>query len=225
MRELVRCCRSLAGPLLLLVVALAVAACGASGGSSNPSTRPSATTTPGSPAPIPSALSETYSNATYGFAFQYPSGFTVEEDPDFLTGEGTVFDLALVPTAASAEAYGLPGGGAVRMAVWVYEMDDAWRGLDVSQIVTKSKGVFDDYFATLDNVKPTAVERVEIDGFFGAQVAYSYDKITRRDDFWTLFLFTSASDYRLEVSASSPVADADRMEPVFTEVINSFTTL
>ena len=134
MREPIVRTSSLVAVVLVLMVAatgaLAAAGCGGSGGTTGTSSSPSATASRGAPSPLPSALTETYSNDAFGFAFRYPSGFTVREQPDFLTGEGTVFDLALLPTAETAEAYGIEGGDGVRLAVWVYEMDDTWRGLD-----------------------------------------------------------------------------------------------
>ena len=60
----------------------------------------------------------------------------------------------------------------------------------------------------------------------GHRSAYSVrHSETAATDTWTLTLVEPESDYRLEVQATSPADAADRLEPVWTEVINSFTTL
>jgi hypothetical protein len=44
-------------------------------------------------------------------------------------------------------------------------------------------------------------------------------------DFPALFLVPREGHYRLEIQASSPADEADLLEPVWTEVVNSFTSL
>jgi hypothetical protein len=44
-------------------------------------------------------------------------------------------------------------------------------------------------------------------------------------DFSALFLVPREGDCRLEIQASSPADEADLLEPVWTEVVNSFTSL
>lgn len=211
---------ALAAVLVLLLAVLAASACGGSAGGETAA--PAATA---SPSPLPSALTETYTSQTYGFAFDYPSGFAVTVQPKFVQSTIAVFSLALLPTDATTQAFGLAGGNSVRLVVLVSEKTPSWQDVDSEGVAQAMTAGMQDYLASLDDLDSTGVEPTDIDGFAGAQAAYSYDTETGREDTWTLTLVEPESDYRLEVQATSPADAADRLEPVWTEVINSFTTL
>lgn len=210
----------------VVVVALVGLGAGACGGSAEGvSATSAATALPGGPSPIPSGLTETYASETYGFGFQYPSGFTVTVQPEFVQSDIAVFSLALLPTSETTDAFGFDGGNSVRLVVLVSEKTPSWQDVDSDRVAQAMTAGMQDYLASLDGLDSTGAEPTDIDGFAGAQAAYSYDTESGREDTWTLTLVEPDGDYRLEVQATSPADVADLLEPVWTEVINSFTTL
>jgi len=211
--------------IVLLALAAALGGCAGSGGSGADTASPAATASPGGPSPIPSALTETYTSETYGFSFEYPSGFEVQVEPDFIESQTDVFDLALLPTTATADAFGFAEGNSVRLVAMVNEKTQSWLDVDSDGVAQQMIVSIQDHLASLDDLDSTGVEPTDIDGFAAAQVAYSYDTEAGREDTWLLQLIEPDGDYRLEVQATSPAEVADRLEPVWTEVINSFTTL
>lgn len=217
--------RTSALAVAVTVVVLTVLAASACGGAADGGPASTATASPGGPSPIPSALTETYASETYGFGFAYPSGFTVAVDPEFVQSDIAVSSLALLPTPQTTDAFGLAGGNSVRLVVLVSEKTPSWQDLDSDGVAQTMIAGMQDYLASLDGLDSTGVEPTDIDGFACAQVAYSYDTETGRDDTWTLTLVEPDGDYRLEVQATSPADVADRLEPVWTEIVNSFTTL
>ncbi len=203
---------------VVLLVLVAVAGCGgeSTGGGTGGGASSSA---------IPTALTETYTSKTYGFSFQYPSGFEVRVEPDFIQSQSDVFDLALLPTAATAEQFGFAEGNSVRLVVLVHKKSENWQGLDSDGVAQQMIVSIQDALSSLDGLDSTGVEPTDIDGFNAAQIAYSYDTDSGRDDTWLLTLVEPEGDYRLEVQATSPADVAGQLEPVWTAVINSFTTL
>ena len=206
----------------LIVLVAGLSACG--GSSADGGTGSGGDGSPGAASAIPTALTETYTSNTYGFEFQYPAGFEVQVEPDYIQSETDVFDLALVPTAETAEQFGFPEGNSVRLVVLVHKKSDSWQDVDSDGVAQQMIVSIQDYLSALDGLDATGVEPTDVDGFAAAQIAYSYDTDNGREDTWLLTLIEPEGDYRLEVQATSPAEFADLLEPAWTAVINSFTT-
>jgi hypothetical protein len=201
-------------------------ACGGDSGGSDPggSAAPVTAVSSRAPAPLPSALTEEWVNYAYGFSFKHPDGLLVYDDADFIERDDAVFALALEPDSEMRSAYGLGEEHDVQLRILVRPVNPFYKDLDSEGTAQQMTTDLQDDLSALAGLDASSVVPVDIDGFVGGQIAYSYDTDAGRRDTWRLTLTSPFIDYQLDIEAESPADLADRLEPVWTEIVNSLKT-
>jgi hypothetical protein len=204
---------------------LASACAGDSGGSSpDTSAAPVVAVSSGAPSPLPSALTEESYYYSYGFSFKHPDGLLVYDDADFIERDDAAYALVLEPDSEMRSTYGLGEEHDAQLRILVRPVNPFYKGLDSEATAQQMIIDLQDELSALANLDASSVEPVDIDGFVGAQIAYSYDTDAGRRDMWRLRLTSPFIDNQLDIEAESPVDLADRLEPVWTEIVNSLKT-
>jgi hypothetical protein len=204
-RTRTRMARLAAAAIVVLFTALAVVACGGNGGGTSSTA---------------SGGANTYSDKTYGFSFQYPGGWEVQESggqADVASGAAPVAGVvAYDPEGAVAgNSY------ADLVEVSVYKLSGFIDDSVMPQLEDEVKSVFAGLESQASDMKvlePMAA--VSFSGLDGWKITYSFDKSGVPAESTLYLMFGGNLEYQLLVQASADSWPGD--QEIFQAFVSSF---
>jgi hypothetical protein len=192
--------------LALLVAAVALPACGSSSGSSDSTTAGSGDT-------------KTYTDATYGYSFDYPTSWKTQAD--------TTVDVTAGGTSAGSVGVFDTNGAKVSstyidlMLVSVYKLNVTVDDSNFAQIKTEIENVLTNMEGQDASMKvEQALAETTAAGMKGYDITYNFTKDGTPCTSTLYFLFDSDMEYQLTTQAAHENWEAD--QPIFDAMIASF---
>ena len=186
--------------LVLLTATFAVGACGSSGGSAGSDLK-------------------TYTDADYGYSFQYPAGWEVQK--------GDSADVTAGGSAAGSVGVFNPDGAVagdtyIDLAqVSVYELNVTIDESMMPAVKTEVEAVLASLESQASDMKIVeALTETTASGMSGFKVTYSFSKNGAPATSTLYFLFTGNIEYQVTLQAASENWEADK--PLFDALLASF---
>lgn len=213
---------ALAFTCLALLALVFAAGCGST--SKSTTTKAPGTTLAGAATTTTVAIpSKTYTSDKYGFAFQYPEAWQIDEQPNVAAtaGSSAVLQLGVVNPSGTQDNRSLLVDGVL---VAVYQLKAKVDASNVSEVKPQLESLVKSLASQAADYKEiSALTEGEQNGLPGYMYSYSWTQNGVPLKSVDFFLFNGDKEYEINVQSATTTWDANK--PYFDLIVNSLKTL